>query len=83
MKKNIKAVLFCSMFLLGTSITIEAQGTPKGPVIVPEGETYYACTGSDDPAENRGKCRALSSGNGAMCFTFGTGTACNGITTIP
>ena len=38
----------------------------------------YSCTVSSDPDQNTGHCRALSSGNGDMCFTFGTGPACSG-----
>lgn len=38
----------------------------------------YECTVSSTPSNNTGHCRALSSGNGDMCFTFGEGPACSG-----
>lgn len=38
--------------------------------------TTYFCITSSNPALNVNYCRALSSGNGDMCFTFGSGTAC-------
>ncbi len=37
----------------------------------------YVCTVSSDAKKNTGFCRALSSGNGDMCFTYGSGTACS------
>ena len=37
----------------------------------------YTCTVSSDAKKNTGFCRALSSGNGDMCFTYGSGTACS------
>ena len=41
-------------------------------------QAQYYCTVSSDESKNNGHCRALSSGNGDMCFTFGSGSACSG-----
>lgn len=38
--------------------------------------TTYSCIVSSDATLNVNHCRALSSGNGDMCFTFGIGPAC-------
>lgn len=38
----------------------------------------YECTVSSSEENNTGVCRSLSSGNGDMCFNFGSGPACNG-----
>ncbi|WP_315821832.1 hypothetical protein [Paraflavitalea speifideaquila] len=51
-------------------------------VIEVEAPAKYVCTVSSDASKNTGKCRALSSGNGDMCFTSGTGTACSGDATV-
>lgn len=40
--------------------------------------TTYSCSVSSDESQNDGFCRALSSGNGDMCFTYGQGPACSG-----
>ncbi len=47
-------------------------------VIAEPAPAKYVCIVSSDSTKNTGKCRALSSGNGDMCFTFGSGTACSG-----
>ena len=41
-------------------------------------EAQYYCKVSSNSDNNNGHCRALSSGNGDMCFTFGSGSACSG-----
>lgn len=37
----------------------------------------YECTVSSVEENNVGVCKELSSGNGDMCFNFGSGPACN------
>ncbi len=37
----------------------------------------YFCIVSSAPSDNVNFCRALSSGNGDMCFTSGPGPACS------
>jgi hypothetical protein len=84
MKKRFLGTLFCSIFLLGASLTVvksvEAQQLKKNKEFTDA--TTYVCSGSPDSSQNQGKCRTLSSGNGTMCFTFGSGTACSGTISI-
>lgn len=60
-----KRLLRSSLFLLVLCLTFSTYAG-------------YECTVSSIPANNTGHCRALSSGNGDMCFTYGEGPACSG-----
>lgn len=62
MKNRLLAFMAAVLFGIGTSLSAS--------------EIY--CTVSSDADENFGVCRALSSGNQEMCFSFGVGPACSG-----
>jgi hypothetical protein len=81
MKKRFLRALFCSMLLLGASLTVvisaEAQLQQNNEITdVEEGNTYV-CTVNPNSDLNKGKCRAAGAGQSA-CSRSGAGTACHG-----
>ncbi len=75
-RKHLKFVLLPALAMMAfVGLTSFQEETTVDTVEPPA--TKYVCIVSSTAANNTGKCRALSSGNGDMCFTSGTGTACS------
>lgn len=82
MKKLFFSTFFVAILMAFTlsspNLESEKENSLASLVVLSEANAEYGCAVSSTPSENNGFCRALSSGNGDMCFTYGSGTACNG-----
>jgi hypothetical protein len=74
-KKHLKFAVLPALTLMAFVSFSSFQDQAVEPIVGDPGG--YTCTVSSDAKKNTGFCRALSSGNGDMCFTYGSGTACS------